>query len=322
MASGQETAAAATPRAALSPDDLLGVEPFHAALREAIRRRGLTLERLRFHLARRGISIALSTLSEWQHGHCRPGGPSSLRAVAALEEILRLPGQSLVRLLPGPVGIGHPRGGRVRMLRPLQGFDSQSGVLPALLDGLTAEADRGVETLSAHDTVRVNANRCSWMITTCMVVRARRDGVDRYVLRYFGDPGCDIDRVEIIPKDNCRLGRVRRHGDPPVLVAELLFGEVLRPGDVWIFEHRIVDRTGGQTIEHAQGFAEPYDRYLLAVRFDPRELPVDCHAFVQSDLHDERRRTSDLTLNSHCSVHLFACGVSSGLVGIGWSWPA
>src|SRR4051812_1528119 len=80
-------------------DVLLTTGPFDAALRAAVRARGLTLERLRAHLARRGVPIALSTLSDWQHGKRRPSVAGSLRAVLALEDVLGLPPKTLVRLV-------------------------------------------------------------------------------------------------------------------------------------------------------------------------------------------------------------------------------
>src|SRR5256885_8599794 len=74
---------------------LLYTGPFHTALRAAVRERGLTLDRLRAHLARRGIPVGLSSLSDWQHGRRRPRSAASLRAVRALEEILGIPPRSL-----------------------------------------------------------------------------------------------------------------------------------------------------------------------------------------------------------------------------------
>src|SRR5439155_6448140 len=107
-----------------------------------------------------------------------------------------------------------------------------------------------------------------------------------------------------------------------VMVAELLFDRALAAGETWLFEEQILDTTGAAPCtEHAFGFRQPGGQYLLEVRFDPAALPVDCHAFAQPGLNDERYRTGDLALNRYHAVHLFASGLSAGLVGIGWSWP-
>lgn len=80
--------------------------PFEHALRLAIRSRGLTLDRLRARLLERGVRTSLASLSNWQRGRCRPERVPSLRAVRELEDILGLPGDSLVALL----GPRRPRG--------------------------------------------------------------------------------------------------------------------------------------------------------------------------------------------------------------------
>jgi hypothetical protein len=143
--------------------------------------------------------------------------------------------------------------------------------------------------------------------------------VDRFVVRYFGDPGCDVDGIRFCPLENCRLGEVRRHRSG-VAVAELLFDTVLSAGQTWVFEHRLVDRTGEPCTGHAHGFLGVEEQYLLEVRFHPARLPSDCHAFGQPGLHDDRRRTGGLTLNADHAVHVHASGGSAGLIGIGWTW--
>jgi len=70
---------------------LLETGPFHAALRAAIRQRSLTLERLRCHLMREGVSVSATSLSDWQHGHVRPGPTSSGRVIRVLEQVLQVP---------------------------------------------------------------------------------------------------------------------------------------------------------------------------------------------------------------------------------------
>jgi hypothetical protein len=308
--------AGATRQVQPRPDSPLVTGPFHAALREAIQERGLTLDRLRFHLSQRGVPVAQSTLSDWQHGHRRPGGDRAVPIVRALEQILDLPGGALVRLLiAGPADPAEPP-----VLRPARGLDERGGVLGELLDALPGARDRGVHVLSRHNRVSVDASGLAWWMRSRTVVRAVRDGIDRYTVRYFGEEGCVIDEVRIGALENCRLGRVRRHSGSPVLVAELLFGASLAAGDTWVFEHDLVDRTGPPCTEYAYGVVEPLEQYVSEVRFDPRKLPVDCHAFAQPGLYDERRRTADLVLNDHHAVHLVAADLCAGVIGIEWSW--
>jgi hypothetical protein len=292
---------------------LLHSGPFHAALRSAVRERGLTLERLRVHLARRNVTVALSSLSDWQHGHRRPAGAESLRAVRALEEILGLRPAALTRLL-----IDTREG--VPTYRPRAGLDERSGALADLLDRLPGARDHSVDIVSEHDKTVIGPDRRTRSIWTRSVLRARRDGVDRFVMRYFGDDGCAIDRVEPRAVENCTLGRVLRH-PTGVLIAEVLFGQTLRAGDTWVVEEQIDDGTGRPSAECARGFHTPGQQYLMEVRFDPAALPVDCHTFAQTDLYDVRHRTGELSLSRHHTVHLLSCGVPGGILGIGWTWP-
>ncbi|WP_113694645.1 transcriptional regulator [Amycolatopsis albispora] len=81
---------------------LLETGPFAAALRAAIRARGLGLERIRYRLRDRGVPVSLATLSYWQSGRCRPERPESLAALTELEDVLDVPPGSLTRLLPPP----------------------------------------------------------------------------------------------------------------------------------------------------------------------------------------------------------------------------
>lgn len=288
----------------------LYTEPFHVVLRAAIRQRGLTLERLRVHLARRGISAGLSSLSNWQTGHTRPDTPGSLRAIGALEEILGLPSGSLVRLVPGAPP-GHERRTGVADIAPVA----------ELLDAVPGAQDRDVELVSVQHKITVDAQRRTTSMWSRMVVRALRDGVDRYLVRYYGNPGCVPSLVRPRPLGNCRLARFVPHPSAPALVYELAFGHELLAGETWVFECELVDPTAGVSQEFAYGFRHPAEQYVLEVAFDSRARPAACYSFAQRDLSDERHPTGTLTLSAHGTVHLIASVVSSGVLGIRWEWP-
>jgi hypothetical protein len=285
---------------------LLVTGPFHLALRAAIRERGLPLERLRVRLAERGIPVGLSSLSNWQHGQSRPERANSLRAVRALEEILGVPPAALSRLL----------------LHADEGLDEQDGPLGELLDTVPGSRVRDFDVLTRQQKIVVNADRQAPLVRTRTLVRARRDGVDRYIVRFFGDPGCAIDRVVVRAGENCRLGAVHRHPHAPVLVAELLFGTVLHAGDTWFFEDMLWEPTNApECVEHGHGFRTAVGQFLLQVRFHPDALPVRCHAYASAGLDEPPRPIADLVLSARHEVHLVASNVASGVRGIAWDWP-
>jgi hypothetical protein len=290
--------------------------PFHVALRAAIRRRGLTLERLRFHLARRGVPIALSTLSEWQQGHARPraGHRSAEYAVPALEEILGVPVGSLARLL-------RSSGGRWGA-DPVRDDDS-AGPVVGLLEQLPGPISHDLDVLARQDRVRINARRRADSLRVRCVVRARDCGARRRVLRYFGDPGASIDAVEFRSLRNCQLGEIVRHPSEPILVAELLFARPLCAGETWVFEYTIAaDPCGPVSTEYVHGVLNQEEHYLVEVAFDPAALPSDCHAYVLGGHDGALRDPADLMIGSDGAVHYVESAAAPGWVGIAWSWPS
>ncbi|MGW5418568.1 helix-turn-helix domain-containing protein, partial [Actinomadura geliboluensis] len=78
---------------------------FAGALRQAVQASGLTLERIRHRLGRRGLTVSVATLSYWQRGRSRP---RSRTVVVALEEILQVPPGTLTELLDDPAPTAAP----------------------------------------------------------------------------------------------------------------------------------------------------------------------------------------------------------------------
>jgi hypothetical protein len=287
---------------------LLETGPFHAALRAAIRRRSLTLERLRCHLRREGVSVSAASLSDWQHGHVRPGPASSGRVIRVLEQVLQVPGESLTRLLA--------------MRDAGTELDEQGGPLGDLLDQLPGARELDLDVVTKQEKVLVDAERRATGAWVRLLVRARREGVDRKFLRFFGDPGCDLDQVRLHSLEHCRVGRVLRHPTAPVLIAELLFTEALRTGDTWVIEYALHDPTGEPCEEFAHGIRTAEQHFLLEVRFDPEMLPVDCHSYARPGLDEPRLRLADLALSNDNAVHLAVSGGAAGVIGIAWHWPS
>ncbi|MGW5174547.1 hypothetical protein ACWERY_09250 [Streptomyces sp. NPDC004082] len=292
--------------------------PFHIALRAAIAARGLPLQRVQHHLSRYGVKVGVTSLSYWQQGARRPQRPESLRAVRALEEILQLPDESLIRLLAKSEELPGSDRPASRSYRALV---EASGVLERLLDELESPLDGGLHTIGHHERVHIGAHRELRGRESQHIVRAHKDGVDRYVAIHHGDPGCAPNRMAVRALENCRTGRVRWHHDTGVLVAEFLFDTRLRAGDTFLFRYGFDDGTAGASSEYLRGFSFTGGQYALQVRFDERALPVRCHRFTQHSAAAPRGGRQELTLSGqHRSVHLVEQRVRSGIVGIAWDW--
>ncbi|MFI1399776.1 hypothetical protein [Streptomyces sp. NPDC020681] len=298
---------------------VLHTGPFHLALRAALAVRGLPLQRVQHHLAHRGIKVGVTSLSYWQQGARRPQRPESLRAVRALEDVLQLPGNSLIRLLG--VGEGAPVDFERPAARSYRSLVDVSGTVERLLADLESPADGGLHTVGHHERVRIGAGRELMGRDSQHVVRAHRDGVDRYLAIHLGDPGCDPGRVEVSALENCRTGRVRWHRETGVLVAELLFDARLRAGETYLFGYGFEDGTGGPSSEYVRGFSFAGGQYVLQVRFDEGALPVRCRRFAQATTGAPRGARNNLTLSGrHRTVHLVEQGVRPGILGIDWDW--
>ncbi|MFC9860785.1 MULTISPECIES: hypothetical protein [unclassified Streptomyces] len=297
---------------------VLHTGPFHLALRTALSVRGLPLQRVQHHLAHRGIKVGVTSLSYWQQGARRPRRAESLRAVQALEAVLALPENSLLRLLETGDAPADSERPAARSYRSLM---EASGAVERLLAAMESPVDGGLHTVGHQERVRIGAGREMAGRDSQHVVRAHRDGVDRYLAVYRGDPGCEPSRITVRARENCRTGRVRWDRGTGVLVAELLFDTRLRAGETYLFGYAFDDGTGESCGEYVRGFTFGGGQYVLQIRFDEAALPVRCRRFVQASAGAARGARTDLTLTGrHRTVHLVEQGVRPGLVGIDWDW--
>ncbi|GHH73891.1 hypothetical protein GCM10018793_13660 [Streptomyces sulfonofaciens] len=304
--------------AATELEAALASGPFHVALRAAIRARGLSLQRVQHHLARHGVNVGVTSLSYWQQGARRPQRDESLRAVRALEEILQLPDESLIRLLTSQ----DPASGAQRAAaRSYRSRLAASGALELLLAELGSPREGGLQTMGHHERVRIGTRRELLCCDSQLVVRAHAGGGDRYVAVHHGDPGCDPGRMSVHAVENCRTGRVLWSRETGVLAAELLFDTRLRPGDTHVFRYAFEDGTADACHEYVRGFGLAGGQYVLQVRFAPQALPVRCHRFTQHSAAAARSGRQELPLSgAHHCVHLVEPQVRAGLLGIGWDW--
>ncbi|MFR9756740.1 hypothetical protein [Streptomyces sp. TR06-5] len=296
-------------------EQLLKTGPFHVALRAAIKARGLALHRIQHRLAERGIRVGVTSLSYWQQGSRRPARPESIRAVTVLEQVLDLPQDTLTRLLREAATAEQPTA------RPYRSLVDAADALQQLLAELQAPADGGVHTVLHVERVRTGPRRELAARHSEQVVRAHRDGVDRYVAIHYGDPGCDVAGVRLHPGENCRLGSMRRHAPTGLVAAELLFDARLRVGETHMFSYTFEDGTAGRCDEYVRGFSFGGGQYVLQVAFDDAALPMRCRSFARTAPGARPTGVRELPLTGpHRTVHLVDQEVKPGLLGIAWDW--
>ncbi|GAA4921064.1 hypothetical protein LX16_4789 [Stackebrandtia albiflava] len=292
--------------------------PFHVALRAAITARGLGLDRLRHRLLARDLQVSTTSLSYWQHGRTRPEHPKSIEAVAALEEILNLPPGSLRSLL-GPRRARGPRSLRVKQRRP-EAVIGGGSAMRELCDRLPMAREHNLDILTQQVTATIDREGRDAGHDVSMLVRARRDGVDRHIALFRGDPGCDIEKVKVTAWRDCMIGQVVRHPTEPMLLAEVTFGTTLGQGETHLLEFAVTDGTSEPATCYGQGFRYPVGHYTLQVRFDPALLPQRVFRFAQSRLDTELQETGDIQLNRWLTAQLSQSNVQPGALGIGWRW--
>ncbi|MEU9256302.1 hypothetical protein AB0D66_31375 [Streptomyces sp. NPDC048270] len=255
--------------------------PFEAALDAAIRSSGLSLQRLQQHLLARGVTVSVTTLSYWRRGRSRPERPHSLQGVRLLEELLRLPADSLVSLL----GPQRPRGrwvGRPPAVLETELLWQEHKSLPMLL-GELGNADDGMRRLVAHDRYELDEHGAEVRWTSTLILQATRERADRCVVIIRGEsPNQPLP--ELTELRNARIGRVRSDPSVPLMVAELLLDHVLSPGETAIIEYTYTHQGTGRPPTDAcgRGFRVAARLYTLEMLFHPARIPVRCGAYSNS----------------------------------------
>lgn len=290
----------------LSPDP----PAFADTLRAAIAARGLSLERIREHLARRGVSVSLATLSYWQTGRSRPERRASLVALGHLEQVLSLEPGALSELLIAPA-----------RRRREDNAISALWPVPAVIDDVVGEVDTRWDSrltrISQHDHVTVGPERGERSFVSRQVLRAEEDGPDRWVVILHLDEH-DRPLPLITPLRNCRLGRVVSRPGDGLLVAELLFRAPLRRGQTVITEHELRNHAPYPlATNYERKFRRPVHEYALEVTFDGA-APRICTQYAQHA--DGTRQSHRVRPDEGNSVIGVALRFGPGCYGFEWSW--
>ncbi|MFL3865999.1 helix-turn-helix transcriptional regulator [Streptomyces griseobrunneus] len=292
-------------------------DAFPAALREALGRRGLSLERVSERLRARGIAVSQATLSSWQRGRSQPERARSLRAVEVLEEILELPGGALRSLL----GPRRPRG-RVAPARgesaALQVLGKDSVVEKALGERFR-HFNQETGSLLIHDVVTLGERGTLSNLTTTNVLRASRAGADRalFVLSFDDEQAEPLD----IRVTSGRLGEATYLKGLKSLVLEIHFGRELAKLDTTVVSYAVDVSPSREPATHYERWSRAnLHEYLQQVFFHPDALPSGCRRYFRDQVGSPPRGQRPISMNDSHSTHVLVSRCKPGVHGVAWDF--
>ncbi len=286
-------------------------DEFATTLRSLITTRGMPLETLRAQLSQRGCSLSVTTLSYWQSGRSRPERTTSLAALSQLEHVLNVPRGFLLARLRGP----GPQPDWVQEVIGPEFPPPRQAVLDVLARLDLSLAD-DLQRVSLHDTAEVHADRTAGLHVVRQVLRADRDGVDRFAVWYTPDDRGAIPYVQA--RSNCRLCRVHELRAIPAVAAELCFDRPLRRGETITTEHAMESvRIGVPQVQLGRGLARPAERITMEVRFHPTAFPRTADSVFTSP---EGERTTSPLKTPASMLRLDVEHPAPGFYALEWDW--
>ncbi|HEX7301488.1 hypothetical protein [Lentzea sp.] len=295
--------------------DALRYGPFHRALRVAIERRGLSLSRLRAHLARMDLAVAESTLSYWQRGLRRPEGPRAFALIRGLESVLELVPDSLTTLVGPRENPGRVPATSFAELSPLGSTTTE--LLASLVED-PARCNAGLEVALIQERVVLGDRGQQQDVTTRIVLTAERPGVTRYLAIYHGDDDCEIAGASVVAGDGCRVGRVRRADRS--MVFELLFDRSLEDGETAVLSYTVNDRSGTPCPGYTRMFRDVAGPYLLQMAMTANALPSRCSRVLGRREHQPPVEATDLICDRALVASAFFPVTHRGVAGIALEW--
>lgn len=289
-------------------------ETFAFALREAISRSGLSLERIRQRLDRLGAPVSTASLSHWQSGRSRPERPNSLEAVGVLEEILGTDPDSLRDLLGAP----RPRG-PVSHGPDIDVFAPRSGPVRRVLDELGFEtAGDFPQEMAVHMGMEVNTTESLQRIRMRILVRGVAVGPCRLPVLHRMGPDEPNEHPVVTVVEGCHVGRSVSRPEDRAFGTELVVDSITAPGEEAFVEYGVdlrADHT--RSTECFYAIARRCQAILVDVRFRGPDVPRECTRF-----REDRQGTSSapVHLDGTRRVHASEQSFGPGRIGLKWSW--
>ncbi|WP_219106238.1 hypothetical protein [Austwickia sp. TVS 96-490-7B] len=288
----------------------MSAEEFPEALRAAIQARGLSLERIRWHLIQRGHELSVATISYWQSGRSQPERATSLAALAQMEEILQVPTGSLSQRLAARRRHGGTGLSEVSAMVGRQ--------LPAQVEEMVAEwglaGPPGLHRVTVHDRLEIGPSHRLVVHEVKELLLADQDGVDRYFLAH-GTNGAATN-IEVKPQRNCHVGRVVPAPEEGLLLGEMVLDRALRPGETILVEYEVVvaDPMPREYVERS--FVRPVRSAHTEVLFREGALPLSAERYTVTDGVER----VDPVVIAGPSLHTLVLDFGPGTYGVRWRW--
>lgn len=283
-------------------------EEFALALRAAIAARGLSLERIRYHLTQRGHELSVATISYWQSGRSRPERATSLAALAALEEILEVsPGELAAKLpsrrrQPSATSAGPPKDAFMRSLE-----DAAERI------GLSWQS--GLQRVAVHDRVEIGEGRHNMARGVKELFVAERDGVDRYPMAYRSELPANVNLVT--PVRNCHLGRSAEIAESGLVITEIILDRALRAGESVLVEHELAVTAASVADAVVERLLlRPVRSAHTEVLFHASCVPLSAERYTVVDGIDR----ADPVVIAGPSLHALVLDFGPGSYGLRWTW--
>ncbi|MGO1599815.1 MAG: helix-turn-helix domain-containing protein [Brachybacterium sp.] len=289
-------------------------ERFAAELRRAIEKSGLTLTAISQRLRTRHRPVSVATLSNWQSGRSLPGGEQSLGVVAALEEMLGRPPDSLADL----VGAPRLRGRSVRTTTFLGHRSSKEVFSEALRELGFTSAQQYAHERVFHQHATIDSSSSVQQFDFRLIVRALESGVCRLPAVYALEPTEPNIAPHFIALDGCSIGRRVVWPERRVYGVELLVDGRLDAGQVATFAYR-VELSAQATDMTAVVYSLPRraNDVLLEVEFRGEKRPVDCERYQRTE---SGVSTSAMRLDRRERLQVSEARFGPGTLGLRWAW--
>lgn len=295
--------------------DVLATGPFEVALRAAIHRSGLSLERIRSRLVGHGCAVSVAALSHWQSGRSRPERRESLVALGVLERLVDVPEGALVGLLGAP----RPRGRRRRVDLSLEAVWPEDSVMPKLVRRVGVGHDEHLTRVSQHDLVRIGADGAERVVRVRQVLRAERAGVREVTLAFGLDTPHRLG-PRIRPLRHCAVARSVYDAARGRMVAALAFDRELARGEAILIEYEVHSPpTAVRSTRYERKLRYPVRDLHLEVVFDRAARPSRCR-WERRTAADAVDRADVLRLDASHSAQLTTADAAPGRYLVCWDW--